>query len=89
MPATLGTPASSGSPGARERIMAAAYDLFSRRGIRDVGINELVSRAGVAKATFYAHFPSKDNLVLAFLERCHQVFTVEQIILQSVTRRCG
>jgi len=68
--------------GARERILAAADELFSQRSIRDVGINELISRAGVAKATFYAHFASKDDLVLAFLERCHQDLTVEAIIAE-------
>ncbi len=73
-------------PGARERIMVAAYELFAQRGIRDVGIAELISRAGVAKATFYGHFASKDDLVLAFLERCHQVWTVEQIISESRRR---
>ncbi|MEC5193529.1 MULTISPECIES: TetR/AcrR family transcriptional regulator [unclassified Arthrobacter] len=72
--------------GARERIMAAAYELFAQRGIRDVGIAELISRAGVAKATFYSHFASKDDLALAFLERCHQVWTVEQIISESRRR---
>ena len=55
--------------GARERILDAAYELFSHRGIRDVGIDEVIERAGVAKATLYRHFPSKDDLVLAFLER--------------------
>jgi AcrR family transcriptional regulator len=79
-----GASASSGlSPvGARERIMAAAYELFGQRGIRDVGIAELILRAGVAKATFYGHFTSKDELVLAFLNRCHQNLTVEQIIVE-------
>lgn len=62
--------------------MAAAYELFAQRGIRDVGINELILRAGVARATFYQHFTSKDELVLAFLERCHQNLTVEQIIAE-------
>ncbi|GAC1499189.1 MAG: TetR family transcriptional regulator [Pseudarthrobacter sp.] len=62
--------------------MAAAYELFGQRGIRDVGIAELILRAGVAKATFYGHFTSKDELVLAFLERCHQNLTVEQIIAE-------
>lgn len=62
--------------------MAAAYDLFGHRGIRDVGIAELILRAGVAKATFYGHFTSKDELVLAFLERCHQNLTVEQIVAE-------
>jgi AcrR family transcriptional regulator len=66
--------------------MVAAYDLFGRRGIRDVGITELILRAGVAKATFYGHFPSKDDLVLAFLERCHQNLTVEQIIAECRKR---
>ena len=56
-------------PEARERILATAYQLFSRRAIRDVGVDEVIDRAGVAKATLYRHFPSKDDLVIAFLER--------------------
>jgi AcrR family transcriptional regulator len=52
---------------ARERILEAAYDLFSRRGIRGVGVDEVIDRAGVAKATLYRHFPSKDDLAVAFL----------------------
>jgi AcrR family transcriptional regulator len=61
--------------GARERILCIAYELFSHRGIHDVGINELVERSGVAKATLYNHFPSKDDLVLAFLEQREQIWT--------------
>ena len=53
---------------ARERILDASYELFSQRGIRAVGVNEVIERAGVATATLYRHFPSKDALVLAFLE---------------------
>jgi AcrR family transcriptional regulator len=53
---------------ARQRILDNAYELFSRRGIRAVGVEEVISRADVAKATLYRHFPSKDDLVLAFLE---------------------
>ena len=64
----------SGGP-ARERILETAYDLFARRGIRDVGIDEIIERAGVAKATLYRHFPSKDALVLAFLERREELWT--------------
>jgi AcrR family transcriptional regulator len=52
---------------ARQRILDTAYELFSRRGIRAVGVEEVISRAAVAKATLYRHFPSKDDLVLAFL----------------------
>jgi AcrR family transcriptional regulator len=53
---------------ARHRILAAAYDLFARRGIRNVGVDELIQTSGVAKATFYKHFPSKDDVVLAYLQ---------------------
>jgi AcrR family transcriptional regulator len=61
--------------GARERILDTAYELFSHRGIHDVGIDELIERAGVAKATLYKHFSSKDELVLAFLEQREQIWT--------------
>jgi AcrR family transcriptional regulator len=60
---------------ARERILDSAYDLFSRRGIRDVGVDEVVAHAGVAKATLYRHFPSKDHLTLAFLEQREERWT--------------
>jgi AcrR family transcriptional regulator len=68
-----GHPAESSE--ARERILATAYELFSQRGIRAVGIDEIIETAGVAKATLYRHFPSKDDLVLAFLERRDHVWT--------------
>jgi AcrR family transcriptional regulator len=51
-----------------ERLLETAYELFSARGVRDVGVDELVERAGVAKATLYRHFASKDDLILAFLK---------------------
>ncbi len=70
-----------------DRILATAYELFSRRGIRDVGTNELISRSGVAKATFYRHFPSKDALVLAFLALRDQVWTVDLIVSGSPPAR--
>jgi AcrR family transcriptional regulator len=65
----------SESPRARERILEAAYDLFSRNGVRAVGIDTIVERSGVARMTLYRHFPSKDALVLAFLERREQRWT--------------
>ena len=70
----------------RGRILAMAYELFSRRGVRDVGVNELIERSGVAKATFYRHFPSKDALVLAFLEQRDQLWTVDSIVGQAKLR---
>jgi AcrR family transcriptional regulator len=69
--------------GPRERLLHTAYELFSRRGIRGVGIEEVIERAGVAKATLYRHFPSKDDLVLAFLERRHQHWTDDIQLAQT------
>ena len=66
---------SSRSATARERIDQTAYELFSRRGVRGVGIDELVARSGVAKMTLYRHYPSKDQLALAFLRRREELWT--------------
>jgi AcrR family transcriptional regulator len=74
-------------PEARERILATSYDLFSRRGIRGVGVDEVIEQAGVAKATLYRHFASKDELVLAFLERREQRWTRE--FVEAGARRRG
>lgn len=52
-----------------ERILDASYRLFSRRAVRDVAMDEVVLASGVAKATLYRHFATKDALVLAFLAR--------------------
>ena len=62
-------------PEARERIVDSSYELFSQRGIQGVGVDELIEKAGVAKATLYRHFPSKDDLVLAFLESREERWT--------------
>lgn len=53
---------------ARERILAAASDLFYREGIRAVGIDTIIAQSGVAKMSLYRHFASKDDLVVAYLE---------------------
>jgi AcrR family transcriptional regulator len=71
---------------ARKRILDTAYDLFSHRGIRAVGIEELIDRANVAKATFYRHFPSKDDLVLAFLTQREQLWIHEWVEAQAKER---
>lgn len=59
-------PAEAGSP--RRRLLDAATRLFYAAGIRAVGIDRIIAEAGVAKATFYSHFRSKDDLVVAYLE---------------------
>lgn len=61
----------------RERILQAAYDLFIRHGIYAVGIDRIVADAGVAKATLYRHFRSKEELVLAVLERREELWSRE------------
>jgi AcrR family transcriptional regulator len=54
-------------PSARDRLLAAASELFYENGIQATGVDTLIAAAGVAKATFYRHFPSKDDLVAAWL----------------------
>ncbi|HKU12174.1 TetR/AcrR family transcriptional regulator [Sinomonas sp.] len=58
--------------GARQRILDTSFELFAQRGIRDVGVDELITRSGVAKATFYKHFHTKDELALAYLQRWYE-----------------
>jgi len=62
---------------ARERILETAYELFSRNGIRAVGVDRVIAESGVAKMTLYRHFGSKDELVLEFLRRREQRWTQE------------
>jgi AcrR family transcriptional regulator len=61
--------------GARARILDAAYELFSRKGVQAVGIDAVISHSGVARQTLYRHFGSKEDLVLAFLERRDELWT--------------
>ncbi|WP_208853202.1 TetR/AcrR family transcriptional regulator [Streptomyces albofaciens] len=74
--ARAAAPAARTSATARERILETAYELFSRRGIRGVGVDEVIARSQVAKATLYRNFPSKDELVLEFLRRREQRWTL-------------
>lgn len=53
----------------RERILATASRLFLLQGIRAVGVDDIIREAGVAKASFYKWYPSKDDVVVAFLKR--------------------
>jgi AcrR family transcriptional regulator len=76
-------------PPARDRILDTSYELFSRRGVRAVGIDEVIERAGVAKATLYRHFPSKDDLVVAFLERREERWTIGWVETEARRRGSG
>jgi AcrR family transcriptional regulator len=61
--------------GGRERILETAYKLFSRYGTRAVGVDRIIAESGVAKMTLYRNFASKDELILAFLERRQERWT--------------
>jgi AcrR family transcriptional regulator len=60
------------APSARERLLAAANELFYDEGVHTVGIDRVIERAGVAKASLYNTFGSKDALVRAYLEGRHE-----------------
>jgi AcrR family transcriptional regulator len=60
---------------ARERILDTAFRLFYAKGIRAVGVDLIIAESGVAKATFYKHFPAKDDLVVAYLDKVDGVWT--------------
>jgi AcrR family transcriptional regulator len=59
---------------ARERLLGAANELFYAEGVHTVGIDRVIEHAGVAKATLYSAFGSKDELIRAYLRRRHQVW---------------
>jgi AcrR family transcriptional regulator len=62
------SPRRSSESEARQRILETADRLFYQDGIRGVGVDRIIAEAGIAKATLYAHFPSKDELILAALQ---------------------
>lgn len=72
---------------ARDRILDAACQLFYREGIRAVGVDTIVQRAGVAKMTLYNHFKSKDELVAAYLER--RDAEVRRWVVERVEKRAA
>jgi AcrR family transcriptional regulator len=60
------------SRSARERLLDAADALFYREGVHSVGIDRIIAEAGVAKATLYSAFGSKEALIQAYLQRRHE-----------------
>jgi AcrR family transcriptional regulator len=71
---------------ARERILDTAYDLFSRHGIRAVGVDRIIETSGVAKMSLYRHFRSKDELVLAFLQERERRWTMAWLHAEVTAR---
>jgi AcrR family transcriptional regulator len=78
------TQASAVRPSARERLLAAANELFYNEGVHTVGIDRIIEQAGVAKASLYNTFGSKDELVRAYLQTRQDSITGR--IMQAVER---
>jgi len=75
------------SGSAAEKIMQVASELFFSQGYRATGINEIISKSGVAKATFYAHFKSKETLCKTYLEslRVNELLNIKRAIAAART----
>ena len=71
---------------ARERILDTAFRLFYAHGPRGVGVDTVIAESGVAKATLYKHFPRKDDLVLAYLDKVDQAWFGQ---LRAAARAAG
>src|SRR5579859_4183486 len=67
----------NGSKSAREKLLSVASDLFYNKGIRAVGVEEIVATAGVAKISLYRSFRSKDDLIVAYLESNNEAYWKE------------
>jgi AcrR family transcriptional regulator len=76
----------AGGSEARERLVTAAYELFSHNGVQAVGVDAIIERSGVARQTMYRHFASKQDLVLAFLERREELWTRQWLEAEVVRR---
>jgi AcrR family transcriptional regulator len=69
---------------ARERLLSTASRLFYREGIRAVGIERILTEAPATRATFYRHFPSKEDLVLAYLRGVDaRTFAAVQAVVET------
>ncbi|WP_040816140.1 TetR/AcrR family transcriptional regulator [Nocardia concava] len=72
--------------GIRDQLVNAAYELYTRTGVRAVTSDMIAARAGVSKATLYEHFPTLEELVTVVLQRREQLWTFGLIEEQSRLR---
>jgi AcrR family transcriptional regulator len=71
---------------ARERLIEAAYELFTNHGVRKVGVDAILDKSGCAKASLYRNFDSKLDLAVAVLDRREQVWTRDWLETEIKTR---
>ncbi|MFI9276113.1 TetR/AcrR family transcriptional regulator [Kitasatospora sp. NPDC052896] len=69
-----------------QKILATAAELFYRKGLRGVGVDQVIAESGVAKSTLYAHFRTKEELVAAYLRQTDDVWMAR---LQAAAARAG
>jgi AcrR family transcriptional regulator len=82
---------SAPEPRPRERILETAGNLFYTQGYRAVGVDKIIADSGVAKMTFYKHFPSKDDLIVAYLQNATDGFWrwMDGILLENSDPKAG
>lgn len=66
---TTATATTRGGPATRQRIIDAATELFYANGLRAVSADRIIDKVGITKVTFYRHFPTKEDLIVAYLEK--------------------
>ena len=71
----------------KERVLKTASDLFYRQGYHETGINQIIKEAEVSKATFYSHFPSKEELAVAYMQSqdALQMAGIKEMIRKETT----
>jgi AcrR family transcriptional regulator len=74
---------------ARERLLDTAARIFYAGGINTVGVGRIVEEADVTLATFYRHFPSKQDLILAYLQRVHDDYAARAAAAQAAAKDPG
>ena len=70
-------------PGARERLVVAAVDLFTEQGYDATTVAQIAERAGVTKSTFFRHFPDKRELLVAGQE------TLSRLLAEGIAEAPG
>ena len=77
------------SSAARERLLETARRIFYAEGVNTVGVQRIIEEAGVTLATFYRHFPSKQDLILAYLQSVHDDFEHRATVAEQAAETPG